>query len=149
MGCRLDRARDWSIRCVHEASMHDANSFITLTYNDESLPLGIGGQPTLKHKDFQVFIRKLRNAQPIEYYDENLNPVRKKIRYFQCGEYGDEYKRPHYHACLFGIDFPDQKLWKTQNGQNVYTSNTLSKMWPLGYSTVGTVTWKSACVSSW
>jgi len=52
--------------------------------------------------------------------------------------------RPHYHACLFNLDFKDQKLLKTQNGQSIFTSNTLSKLWPLGFSTIGTLTWQSA-----
>ena len=40
IGCRIDRSRQWALRCVHEASLHSTNSFITLTYNDENLPEG-------------------------------------------------------------------------------------------------------------
>ena len=25
------------------------------------------------------------------------------IRYFQCGEYGEHYARPHHHAIIFGF----------------------------------------------
>ena len=35
IGCRLDRSKSWAIRCVHEASLHDVNCFITLTYSPE------------------------------------------------------------------------------------------------------------------
>lgn len=38
MGCRLDKANDWAIRCVHEAKLHLQNCFITLTYKPECLP---------------------------------------------------------------------------------------------------------------
>ena len=38
LGCRLERARQWAIRCMHEASMYELNSFVTLTYNDKFLP---------------------------------------------------------------------------------------------------------------
>ena len=35
IGCRLERSRQWAIRCVHEASLHPINCFITLTYAPE------------------------------------------------------------------------------------------------------------------
>ena len=35
IGCRLERSRQWAIRCVHEASLHPINCFITLTYSPE------------------------------------------------------------------------------------------------------------------
>ena len=38
LGCRLDRSRMWAIRIVHEASLHDDNCFLTLTY----VPVGMG-----------------------------------------------------------------------------------------------------------
>ena len=37
VGCRLERSRQWAVRCMHEASLYDFNSFVTLTYNDENL----------------------------------------------------------------------------------------------------------------
>jgi hypothetical protein len=38
IGCRLQRSREWAARCVFEASRHEKNSFITLTYAPECLP---------------------------------------------------------------------------------------------------------------
>lgn len=38
IGCRLERSRQWAIRCAHEASLYEENCFITLTYRDEDLP---------------------------------------------------------------------------------------------------------------
>lgn len=35
IGCRLDRSRDWAIRCVCEADMYRKNCFVTLTYDEE------------------------------------------------------------------------------------------------------------------
>ena len=37
VGCRLNYARNWAIRIMHEAQMHKDNMFITLTFNPESL----------------------------------------------------------------------------------------------------------------
>jgi hypothetical protein len=100
IGCRLERSRQWAIRCVHEASLHEHNSFITLTYNDENLPAD--GSLDVRH--WQLFMKRLRKRHG------------SGIRYFHCGEYGSKHRRPHYHACLFGLDFPDKKLWMMRNG---------------------------------
>ena len=37
IGCRLERSRQWAVRCMHEASLHTDNCFITLTYDDDGL----------------------------------------------------------------------------------------------------------------
>lgn len=129
IGCRLERSRQWAIRCVHEASQHEENSFITLTYNEENLPPDGG----LVKKHFQLFMKRFRKK-----YEG------KKIRYFHCGEYGEKNLRPHYHACIFGHDFTDREIFKTNNNINIYTSNALSNLWPYGFATVGNVTFDSA-----
>lgn len=129
IGCRLERSRQWAIRCVHELQMHERASFITLTYTDANIPSG----NTLHHPHFQRFLKRLR---------KKLYPH--KIRYFMCGEYGSKYERPHYHACLYGWDFPDKELWQTRKGVQLYRSASLEKLWPFGYSTVGNVTFQSA-----
>lgn len=128
IGCRLDRAREWSIRCLHEAKMHDANSFITLTYSEENVPK----DGSLDYTHFQKFIRSFRKT---------IGP----IRFFMCGEYGDNTLRPHYHAILFGYQFPDLKYWGTSPaGHKIYRSEQLEKLWKWGNSTVGQVTRQSA-----
>lgn len=128
-GCRLERSRQWAIRCVHEASMHEKNCFVTLTYADQHLPT----DGSLKKKHFQNFMKKLRKA---------LAPQR--IRFYHCGEYGERFNRPHYHALLFGVDFPDKTLWARNKGNPIYRSPTLEKIWTHGNATIGTVTFESA-----
>lgn len=68
-----------------------------------------------------------------------------KIRYFHCGEYGDDERRPHYHAIIFNHDFSD-KLYKQQSntGHRLYTSDTLNMIWGLGFCLIGDVTFDSA-----
>lgn len=127
-GCRLERSRQWAMRCVHEASLHARNSFITLTYNDLCLP----HDRSLNLDHFQRFMKRLRFK-----YGKN-------IRFFHCGEYGEKFGRPHYHAIIFNLDFEDKTLWKINNGQRLYTSQELSDLWPLGFATIGEVTFESA-----
>lgn len=67
------------------------------------------------------------------------------IRYFHCGEYGELLKRPHYHAILFGVDFADKKLWKQSAAGPLFRSEILEKLWPFGFSSIGAVTFESAC----
>lgn len=133
IGCRLERSRQWAIRCVHEASLHKLKCFVTLTYNEKSLPPG----GTLDKSHFQKFIRSLRKA-----YGQ-------KIRYFHCGEYGEKDQRPHYHAILFGVDFPD-KTFHTRNSrqETIYKSETLDRIWGKGFCTIGAVTFESAAYTA-
>lgn len=130
IGCRLDRSRQWAIRCVHEAQLHEDNSFITLTYDDDHLPEG----NTLVKKDYVDFMKRLRKR----YEDDH------KIRFFHCGEYGENFQRPHHHACLFGHDFEDKRLLRVKGGVRLYTSEILRELWPFGYNTIGEVTFDSA-----
>ncbi len=128
-GCRLERSRQWAIRCSHEASLNDDNCFITLTYKNEHLP----PYGSLQKAHFQKFIKRLRKANS-----------GRKIRYYHCGEYGEKLNRPHYHACIFNYDFPDKKIFKQTHDVTLYTSELLAGLWPYGYSTTGDVTFKSA-----
>lgn len=127
IGCRLERSRQWAVRCMHESQMHDASSFVTLTYRKEDLE-----SPSLCYRDFQLFCKRARRK---------LGP----FRFYMCGEYGEDYGRPHFHACLFGLFF-DDRVWfrRLPSGFNVYRSPVLEELWPHGYSSVGDVTFESA-----
>jgi len=129
VGCRLERARMWSIRCVHEASLYQKNCFITLTFDDQH----ISKNGSLIKKDFQLFMKRLRKA-----YGE-------KIRFFHVGEYGSQLQRPHHHACIFNHDFEDKILFTIRNNVKLYVSSQLEKLWNhQGFCTVGEVTAESA-----
>jgi len=130
VGCRLERSRQWAVRCMHESQMHDSNCFVTLTYSPEHLPADNG----LHHEDFQRFMKRLRKAFPND-----------KIRYYMAGEYGGEFGRPHFHAILFNVTFPDLVYYrKSPAGHSLYRSAILERLWPIGFSSVGAVTFDSA-----
>lgn len=113
---------------MHEASQHEANSFITLTYDQANLPK----DGSLDVAEWQKFAKRARKALG-------------RFRYYHCGEYGDLHLRPHYHACVFGVDFAsDRTLWKTVRGNPLYVSPTLDRLWGRGYAVIGEVTFESA-----
>lgn len=129
IGCRLERSRQWAVRVMHEAQMHEYSSFVTLTYSEDSLK-----SLSLRYKDYQLFMRRLRKA---------FNG--QKVRFFMAGEYGEQFNRPHFHACLFGVHFHDRQYYRTlPSGFKVYTSKKLEELWPHGYSSIGDVTFESA-----
>ncbi|MEO5368121.1 MAG: hypothetical protein H7831_17565, partial [Magnetococcus sp. WYHC-3] len=84
---------------LHEKTEWQDSSFITLTYDDANLPQG----GSLMKKDLQDFWKRLRK-------------LRTPIKYYACGEYGERYGRPHYHAIVYGVGVSDKDLvdsvWK-------------------------------------
>ena len=144
-GCRSEYSRQWALRNMHEASLTPNNNcFITLTYNEENLP----PNGSLDKKAFPKFIRSLRQKNK-----------ETKIRYYACGEYGDDFGRPHYHAILFNYYPPLFVLDKNGNPTNerdlvplkkdLYTSKSISDAWRnKGHASVGMVTFQSAAYVS-
>lgn len=130
IGCKLEYARQWSVRIMHEKRFHDQSCFITLTYDDQHVPEDYG----LDLRHLQLFFKKFRKY---------LQP--KKIRFFACGEYGDRLGRPHYHAIVFNHDWPDKAfLDRSDSGEAIYTSEALGRLWGNGIVSTQDVTHKSA-----
>lgn len=123
----------WATRCVHEAQLHDQNSFITLTYSQDNLPW----DGSLQHTHFQTFIRELRRLSPSQ-----------TLRYYMCGEYGEKLSRPHYHACLFGRDFPDKEIHTEKEGLLTFTSDFLENTWGRGFCTIAPLTFETAAYTA-
>ena len=143
LGCRLDRTLMWAMRITHEASLHeyaDGNCFITFTYRSKAecspdqLKKGhyVPDDYSLDVTHFQNFIKRLRKHFP------------QTIRYFHCGEYGDQSLRPHYHAALFNCSFDDCIVYQQREGITTYESPTLQKLWPYGFCTIGELNFDTA-----
>lgn len=98
--CVYSTAQEWRVRIDEEFRNSTNALFVTLTYNDESLPLSVGttysGErvvvPSVCKRDVQLFLKRLRS-----YYNSD------SIRYFIVSEYGPSTLRPHYHGILFNI----------------------------------------------
>ncbi len=124
IGCRLEYSRQWAVRGYHESQLYDQNCFITLTYDDDNLP----SDGSLCRAHPTNFLKRFR---------KKISPI--KIRYLQCGEYGDQFGRPHYHAIIFGYDFAD----KIPYDDKLYTSQILDDLWTHGECKIGAVTFDS------
>jgi len=135
--CRLKRSREWAVRCMHEASLHKDNCFLTLTYSDDKLE-----GPSLDYSHFQRFMKRLRARFP-----------RDKFLHFTCGEYGETNPltgvvdggiyRPHFHSILFGLNFPDRVPVKLIGGSELFKSKLLDDIWGYGNVRIGDVTFES------
>lgn len=127
---------------MHEASLYDENSFITLTYADEHLP----SDKSVNKPDWQLFLKRLRKRI-------NQEEPGRKIRFMMCAEYGTDQDpnspnvlgRPHYHACLFNWNFPDKQYYRTTDaGHHTFMSPLLDEAWGKGRHEVGELTRESA-----
>lgn len=136
--CRLKRSREWAVRCMHEASLHRDNCFLTLTYEEE-----IPGSVSLDYTHFQLFMKRLRSRFPKD-----------KIGFFACGEYGETNPRTgevdggkyraHFHAILFGFNFPDRVPCRMLGRADLYRSALLDELWRFGACKIGDVSFESA-----
>jgi hypothetical protein len=110
--------------------MWPENCFVTLTYGRGKLP----PDGSLEHRDFQLFFKRLRKC-----FDGRV------IRFYMCGEYGPLHFRPHYHACLFNVNFSDLVLaGKSSSGCNFYHSDLLCNLWGHGIVSVQDLTSETA-----
>lgn len=103
--------------------MWEKNCFVTLTYAPGNLP----PNASLEHNDYQLFMKRVR-----KHYQGRT------IRYYMCGEYGEQEQRPHYHACLFNVDFREDRQLKGKSGSGFpyFEQKELTRLWPLGFATV-------------
>lgn len=161
IGCRLDFAHTWAVRCILEQkySIPDSCYFLTLTYDDISVPKSIGSDVdiqtgevsrffetlTLDYRDVALFMKRLRQNLYRRYHCENL-------RVFYCGEYGSKTSRPHYHFILFNFDVPRYDLHLCENtsqgGFPLYESDVITDSWQKGLHCLGLLSYNSACYTA-
>lgn len=111
--CKHRRVNDWVFRLKQEDKISSSSCFITLTYDTSTVPITSNGFLTLRKRDFQLFMKRLRKKCPDD-----------KLKYYACGEYGSKTDRPHYHAILF----------------NLSDHNLIQEAWGLGNTHLGTCT---------
>lgn len=128
IGCRIMVRDGWAFRAYAESQMHDENCFLTLTYSPENVPL----DNSVDHRHWQLFAKRLRKGVG-------------SFRFFMCGEYGEQFSRPHYHALLFGYRPDDMRQSNSMYSKYaLFESEYLSRLWGKGFVSVGEVTMQSA-----
>ena len=162
MECRINYARNWAARCEVESYYYENNYFITLTYDDENVPVknkvtgeeytGIKDKDgfykygkqyealTLKKKDLQDFFKRLREHAARKGWIEDENTG---LRFYACGEYGTQKGRPHYHAIIYGLKLPDLVFHYQKYGHMHFKSQELRDIWGKGHIDVGGVDYES------
>lgn len=147
LGCRMEKARQWGLRCLNEAKMWPSSYYVTMTYNSDYMPLG----GTVCLRDVQLFMKRLRKAATgVPWENPLTGKITKSPRFFLGAEYGDDNRRPHYHALLFNVRFDDlREHGKNGRGEILYTSAHMSRLWgdgggTFGFCTLGAVTFESA-----
>lgn len=157
--CRMQRAKEWAIRCSHEAEMYSNNYFVTLTYDDVFLPRGnfldLDGEvkdTSLVPDHASKFVKRLRSECERKFNHQG-------IRVFYAGEYGELSGRPHFHLLLFNMPdlhvLGDLFFLKKTSGYTIYRSNLIESVWStprkrgadgisLGFSTVCDFTFEAA-----
>lgn len=144
LACRRERRMDLTVLQSCEASLHENNWFITLTY-DDTKTFELTGFPPYSlepdHlRDFNISMRK-----HCKYLDGSW-------RFFACGEYGERYGRPHYHISAFGVSPLTLELPVQSDVEEVRKSQLLNrgfciKVSPGLFDSNGNEYWQSPVIS--
>lgn len=147
--CLLKHSREWANRCMMELAFYEPSEcwFVTLTYDNKHLKteyfednMYIGN---LSPKDLQDFWKRLR------MYAIRNEKCYRSIRYFACGEYGENTVRPHYHAIVYGIPWIDIIPWeKSKSGHRLFRSPILESIWKNGIVCVSPVSWNTCAYTA-
>lgn len=118
MPCHIKYCNQWSFRFNIHYNQNPTAHCVTLTYDNKNLPTVKNGTKiyqTLVKSHVQDFFKKLRR------YHTRRQSIQTKLSYIIAGEYGDKFKRPHYHAIIFNAH-PDDILKSWTKG-NIYFGN--------------------------
>lgn len=122
----MQRKRDqWTFRIEKELKDAISAHFLTLTYDDDNLPLTDSGN-TLYKRDCQTFMKRLRK---FDSKVSEINKSRFRTKYFITGEYGTNTDRAHYHLILLNFDKK--------------TIESIDSIWKKGHTHIGEVNTKS------
>nr|QJB20008.1 MAG: replication initiator protein [Microvirus sp.] len=154
INCRLRLQRDWAIRAAHESTLWPSSSFLTFTFDTPSMkrlcPLAKWSDPFDDFTPDPVKVPLKERYSIVRQHMVKFNKdLRERlypelVRFMYCGEYGDRYKRPHYHSIVFNYDFPDKKFYKRIGTKDYFNSDLLSSLWPHGHAVISDFSFETA-----
>lgn len=119
LNCKKKQAYDWVQKSKYELNNWKYAYFLTLTYNNENVPL------ELNTIDYQKFLKRFRKWLDYHYQE--------KLKYLICGEYGGKYQRPHYHLIIFmNVDIG----YTFYKPNRYYSSHLIDNFWGKGFTTI-------------
>lgn len=138
--CLQDRRNAWAFRLYHESRKATTAKFITLTYDQENIPLieEKFTYMTLRKEHLNQFHENLRKAnermidrEALDDHDRKHLQQEYKMKYYSVGEYGTKFHRPHYHSIMFNVH------------PRVYSKLRAGEIWTKGRIHLGNVNEKS------
>lgn len=120
--CLVNKRSQWMFRVHHEMrTQMNPGYFITLTYDEKHVKRVGNGLLSLRFRDVQLFLKKIRKQK---FY----------AKYICVGEYGTATLRPHYHLIIW-TDCPAQNLEKIWSKGRIHfgTLTMASAMYTLKY----------------
>lgn len=119
--CVSIRKSQWCFRAMVETEHSFDSIFLTLTYDDEHLPL----DKSVSVRDVQLFFKRLRKNMRIWYPDFDYDTY--PLRYFLVSEYGGKYGRPHYHLILWNCPCNWYEIERSWRNGFIKIGNTTPK----------------------
>ena len=161
--CRLNKSAEWATRCVLETQEHVHAYWLTLTYDEEHLPIykyftdGQGNYfendgtwtGTLEPEDVNIFLNSLR-----KYFERKGITG---IRYFYAGEYGSKPQelggaRPHYHMLLWGAPLDMKQFYDFKPNPEFHYwswhSKEIDHFWKKGFVLITQIEWSNAAYTA-
>lgn len=123
LACRINRRREWTERLLNEEVYSSSATFITLTYDENHVPIDQNGNMSVCVSDIQKFLKRLRKRYSAY-----------KIRFFINSEYGPETGRPHYHGIIFNLpdSIYDGATRIYRNGSVSFHTPRIESVWQCG-----------------
>lgn len=102
--CLKSIQNEWLVRLYHQFRATPKAVFVTLTYNESSVPTvfnELTGEAWLSvcKRHIQLCLKRYRRYLDVNYTSFD----RPTFKYFITSEYGPRTKRPHYHGIFFGV----------------------------------------------
>lgn len=157
--CSLNSSAEWATRIILESKKYECNFWITLTYDDEHLPIAekmtygeevfqnygdeIWLTGTLVPEDITKFLKSLRKN-----YERKGH---KGIKYYLCGEYGEKGKRPHYHIIFMNLPLDISQFYDSHIDSNYkahWKSKEIEKYWDKGLIDICELEWSNAAYTA-